>query len=207
MAEEGFRRAQERDRYAPHVRLVNEMVDDLRGHDGRGWMPYVAPWHGGVDARVLSVLRDPGPATQDGTGSGFLCMENDDPTAARQCQAFGDAGIGAGDITPWNAYPWYINRAPTAAEQQAGVAPLKRLIELLPHLRVVLLQGGDAQRTWRRLAKKHPEVAQQTRFEVVSTYHPGRQALWSPDPAVRAAREQHRVDAYRLVAKALHERG
>jgi hypothetical protein len=30
---------------------------------------------------VLSVLRDPGPKIQDTIGSGFLCLENDDPTA------------------------------------------------------------------------------------------------------------------------------
>lgn len=85
MASGAFRKEQERDRYAPHVRTINELVDDLRDQDGRGWMPYAAPWHGGVEARVLSVLRDPGPKTQDTVGSGFLCVENDDPTAERQC--------------------------------------------------------------------------------------------------------------------------
>ncbi|MFC8276504.1 hypothetical protein ACFUJR_29020 [Streptomyces sp. NPDC057271] len=84
MADETFRTDQERNRYAAHVRAINELVDGLRDQDGRGWMPYVAPWHGGTEARVLSVLRDPGPKTQDGTGSGFLCTENDDPTAERQ---------------------------------------------------------------------------------------------------------------------------
>src|SRR5215211_5814233 len=84
MRDPGFRLEQERGRYAPHVRPVNELVDELRCRHGRGWMPYVAPWHGGVLARVLSVLRDPGPKTQDGVGSGFLCIENDDPTAELQ---------------------------------------------------------------------------------------------------------------------------
>ena len=64
---------QERDRYAAHVRPVNELVDELHDLDGRGWMPHVAPVHGGVEARVLSVLRDPGPKTQDGVGSPGLC--------------------------------------------------------------------------------------------------------------------------------------
>lgn len=203
MADETFRGEQEHGRYAPHVRAINKMVDDLRDQDGRGWMPHVAPWHGGVEARVLSVLRDPGPKTQDGVGSGFLCIENDDPTAERQCSAFAEAGINARDTTPWNAYPWYINRKPNASEQQAGVDPLVSLLGLLPDLRVVLLQGVDAQDTWRRLEKKHPEIASQERFQVVSTYHPANGALRSPDPAVRAAREQHRKDAYRRVAEAL----
>lgn len=203
MADETFRIEQEDGRYAPHVRAINEMVDGLRDQDGRGWMPHVAPWHGGVDARVLSVLRDPGPKTQDGVGSGFLCIENDDPTAERQCHAFAEAGIEALDTTPWNAYPWYINRKPNASEQQAGVDPLVRLLALLPDLRVVLLQGGDAQATWRRLERKHPEIADQGRFQVVSTYHPAKGALRTPDPAERAAREQHRKDACHRVAELL----
>lgn len=205
MADEAFRAEQQRDRYASHVRPVNEMVDALRDRDGRGWMPHVAPWHGGVRARVLSVLRDPGPKTQDRTGSGFLCVENDDSTAERQCQAFDAAGIAPHDVTPWNAYPWYINRAPNAAERQAGVDPLLRLLGLLPHLRIVLLQGRDAQDTWRRLAARHPETLQPKGLQVVSTYHPGRQALWARDPAVRQARVQDRLHAYARVAQALSD--
>ncbi|WP_019064683.1 uracil-DNA glycosylase [Streptomyces prunicolor] len=203
MADEAFRDEQESGRYAPHVRAINEMVDELRDQDGRGWMPYVAPWHGGVDARVLSILRDPGPKTQDGSGSGFLCVENDDATAERQCTGFAEAGIDARDTTPWNAYPWYINRAPNAEERRAGVTVLARLLGLLPRLEVVLLQGVDAQDSWRRLEKTHPELVREARYEVVHTYHPGRQALWSPDPAVRAAREQQRHDSYQQVAQAL----
>jgi hypothetical protein len=203
MADERFRLEQERARYAPHVRAINEMVDRLRDQDGRGWMPHVAPWHGGVHARVLSVLRDPGPKAQDGLGSGFLCVENDDPTAELQCRSFIDVGIDARDVTPWNAYPWYINRAPNASERQAGVDPLLRLLQLLPQLKVVLLQGRDAQDTWRRLTKQCPEKIEQRQFQLVRTYHPGRQALWSRDPAVREARAQDRVQAYFRVADAL----
>jgi hypothetical protein len=203
MAEETFRIEQERARYAPHVRAINEMVDGLRDQDGRGWMPHIAPWHGGVQARVLSVLRDPGPMARDGVGSGFLCVENDDPTAELQCRAFTATGIHARDVTPWNAYPWYINRAPKASERQAGVDPLVRLLGLMPYLKVVLLQGRDAQDTWKRLAKRHPEIVQQVRFQVVGTYHPGRQALWSRDPVVRDDRAQDRVRAYLRVAEVL----
>jgi len=203
MADEAFWEEQQRNRYAPHVRPVNEMIDALRGQDGRGWIPHVAPWHAGVQARVLSVLRDPGPKTQDGTGSGFLCVENDDPTAELQCRAFDAAGIAPCDVTPWNAYPWYINRAPKAAERQAGVDPLLRLLGLLPRLRTVLLQGRDAQDAWRRLVTRHPEILQRKNLQIVSTYHPGRQALWSKDPAVRQARVQNRLHAYARVAQTL----
>ena len=66
----------------PHVAPINALVDDLRQW-GRGWVPYVAPIYGGVNAQMLSVLRDPGPMTDSaGKGSGFLCLENDDAAAS-----------------------------------------------------------------------------------------------------------------------------
>jgi hypothetical protein len=201
MADPVFRAAQQADRYAPHVRPINELVDALRD-DTRGWIPHVAPLHGGIAAGVLSVLRDPGPATQDETGSGFLCIENDDPTAERQLQSFSEVGIAPADITPWNAYPWYINAAPKSAQLDAGVAPLLAVLELMPDVRVVFLQGAHARDGWARLATRHPARARRVPA-VVATYHPGRQALFHPDPAVRQARIEHREAAYRQVAAAL----
>ena len=204
MANVEYRLGQERNRYAPHVSSINALVDDL-STDERGWMPHVAPAHGGVDASVLSVLRDPGPMTQVGKGSGFLSIENDDPTAEQQCVAFGRVGVHAADITPWNAYPWYINQQPNAAQLDAGVEPLVRLLGLLPRLKVVLLQGGDARDAWRRLTRRHPHIIVSRRFAVVETFHPGRQALWSPDATVRQSRRDNREQAYQLVAEIVHE--
>ncbi|MCQ9179259.1 uracil-DNA glycosylase [Streptomyces sp. IBSBF 2953] len=206
MREAAFRAEQEQGRYAPHVRPINEMVDTLRQPEGRGWMPYVAPWHGGAEARVLSILRDPGPKTLDGTGSGFLCVENDDPTAELQAQIFERAGIAPHDVTPWNAYPWYINRSPKAAELQAGAEVLKQLLGVMPKAEVVLLQGNEAQDVWRRLLKAHPGAVRDRILEVVSTYHPGQQALFVRDPEERARRAQHRIDSYQKVGAALRER-
>jgi hypothetical protein len=58
-----------------------------------------------MDARILSVVRDPGPMTREGSGSGFLCVENDDPTAETQCGLFEAYGISPRWVLPWNAYP------------------------------------------------------------------------------------------------------
>lgn len=207
MRDDAFRAGQEQGCFLPHVRPINEMVDALRNPQGRGWMPYVAPWHGGAEARVLSVLRDPGPKTLEGVGSGFLCVENDDPTAELQAQIFEGAGIAPHDITPWNAYPWYINRSPNAAELQAGAEVLKELLGVMPKTEVVLLQGNEAQDVWRRLLKAHPDVVRDWSLEVVSTYHPGRQALFVRDPEERVRRAQHRIDSYRRVGDALRSSG
>jgi hypothetical protein len=47
-----------------HIKPINELVERLRDPDSRRWAPYVAPMHGGTNARILSVLRDVGPKTQ-----------------------------------------------------------------------------------------------------------------------------------------------
>jgi hypothetical protein len=81
----------------------------------------------------------PGRRPRDTVGSGFLCVENDDPTAERQLQMFTNVGITAADITSWNAYPWYIDAAPRPAQLDAGIAPLLALLDLMPAVRVVFL--------------------------------------------------------------------
>lgn len=110
-------------------------------------MPYIAPLYGGVEAEMLSILRDPGPMTNAALdGSGFLCLEDDDPAAELFATLLAEAGIAPSRMTPWNAYPWYINRKPNTAELTAGHDPLRRLLGLLPRLRVVMLNGGDGVR-------------------------------------------------------------
>lgn len=194
-----FRAQQARDRYEAHVRPINELVDDLTGRDERGWMPHVAPVHGGIHARLLTVLRDPGKKTLVDGGSGFLCVENNDPTARTQKELMASAGVTVGDMTPWNAYPWYINAKPTGPQLEAGVEPLRRLLELLPDLRAVLLQGGEAHEVWRRFQRRHP--SHNLELEVIETYHPGPRALLSKGTleeiaATRVARQTHRRQAW-----------
>lgn len=202
MADDHYRADQWTHRYDEHVAPINRWIDAQ--HEADGWMPYVAPVHGGVGARVLSVLRDPGPKTLVGGGSGFVSVENDDPTAAGQAVAFDAVGIPLGDLTPWNIYPWYINRAPSAAERREGLVPLRRLVGIMPRLRVVLLQGRDAQAGWRALVRRDA-VARELDLVVIETYHPGRQALFHPDPVERSRRVQHRLEAYASVRRVLDD--
>lgn len=197
MADAAFRDSQWDMRYASRIAPINEYIDSIREPN---WLPYVAPIHGGVEARVLTLLRDPGPRTQDVVGSGFLCLENDDPSAEHQGNLLTAVGLGSYDILPWNAYPWYINRAPTAAELELGVDPILELIRLAPQFKVVLLQGGSARDSWRRVQKRAPRLVRDRRPTVIETYHPGRQALWHKDPAIRAARAADQVDAFQQVA-------
>jgi hypothetical protein len=203
MRDPRFRQQQEASLRAPHIAPVNALVDELINTAGRGWVPYVSPLYGGVSARVLNVHRDPGPMT-DGRqgGSGFLCTENDDPSAERFATLLDGAGIAVSETLSWNAYPWYINRLPRAAELEAGAEPLRLLIGLLPDLRVVMLHGGSAQDGWRRLARRHPGLV--SKLEVVPTYHTSNQAFIGP-PEVREARMAALRKAFTLTSVILRE--
>lgn len=74
----------------------------------------------------------------------------------------------------------------------------------MPALVAVLLQGNEAQSSWKRLAKRHPSIAHRPRL-VVPSFHPSSGALQTPDPVVRAARIQPRQDAWHEVGAALAE--
>ncbi|NQU46925.1 MAG: uracil-DNA glycosylase [Chlorobium sp.] len=196
-----FRQRQWDHRYDHHIAPINQYVDTLRKQAEKGSVPYVPPMYGGINARLLSLMRDPGPMTQDAAGgSGFICMENDDPTAERISNYFAGVHIPAGDIVPWNAYPWYINRKPRVAELEAGVLPLKGIIDLLPNLCVVMLHGGEAKDLWKRLLKRFPEMA---RVRALGTYHTSAQAFWTPDPTEKARRKKHLVDSFIQAAEIL----
>jgi hypothetical protein len=200
MGDADFRREQWAARFDPHIAPVNALVNRLSDPDGREWMPYVAPMHGGVDATVLSLLPDPRPATQRRKGSGFLSLENDDPIAELQWHRFAEAGIDARTVLPWNAYPWYTPRKPTAAELDAGVAALARLLAVAPALQVVILQGEVARTAWRALLQRFPETARG--IKAVPTVAPVRK----PRPRGSAAeRLTEQREAFRLAAQILDQ--
>lgn len=203
MRDEKYRQQQWDDRRAPHIAPINALVDQLMVAPGQAGIPYVAPVYGGVDARVLFIARDPGPKTQGELGgSRFLSLENDDASAERFATLLDDAGIPVGETLPWNAYPWYINRKPTAAELEAGVEPLAHLLRRLPRLRVVVLLGGSAQDGWSWLARRYPGLT--AGLEVVATYHTSNQAFIGP-PEVRAERMAALRQAFARTARILHE--
>jgi Holliday junction resolvase RusA-like endonuclease len=191
MREPAYRAEQWRDRYATHIEPINRLVDELGAQAAAGRPPYVAPMYRGVHAPVLAILRDPGPMAAGVQGSGFLSVENDDQTAERQCGFFAEAGIDPADVVPWNAYPWYINDTPSRTQLAEGVEPLRRLIALMPGLRVVLPAGKDAQAAWQLFSSRHGALIRARGIEAISTYHPSRQALQHPDPAERSRREEH----------------
>lgn len=75
---------------------------------------------------------------------------------------------------------------------------LLELLELSPDFDVVLLQGRDAEKAWRRAVALEPLLDQ--RFSVHATIHPGRQALFHPDPVERQRRVAHQEQTFEMIA-------
>lgn len=169
MRNQVFRQEQMDNIYSHHIKPINDLVDKLSNSEN-AWMPYVAPLYGGRNARLLSLLRDPGPKTQVDGGSGFICLENDDPTAELMCNMFEQYNISASEAMLWNIYPWYINQKPSVEQIHKGVNVLEELLNFLPNLEVVMLHGGDAKRGWKMLTKAHPHILDK-QLVVIETYH------------------------------------
>lgn len=160
MRDPGYRAAQLAGVREPHVAPFADLVDELA--QGRGDVPYVAPIYGGTHARVLSLLASPGPASGGPRGSGLLSVQNDGPAAERMALLLDGAGIPVAELLTWNAYPWHLpdgESALTAARLEAGVEPLRRALALAPRITVAVLHGRKAQDSWRRLSRRHPDVA------------------------------------------------
>lgn len=170
-----------RRRYDPHVRPINELVDQLRIEQPDKFIPYVAPTYGGTNARLLALLQDPGPKTdpRNANGSGMLCIENADLSAERYKTFLANAGIDVCDMQAWNVFPWHVRelseRDPTtgyrypADDVTGGIDALARLIALLPKVRVVLLHGKVAHAAWRRYVEHAPDRT--SSIQAVKTWH------------------------------------
>ena len=150
---------------------LRDLVERLRAETGQ-FVPYVGRGHGGVNAPILSVLRDPGKATNL---TGALSTDNPDPTSKRQRELVADAGLSATDLCPWNAYPWAhdpaVDGALNVEHVARGAVVLREVIDLMKDLRVLLLQGEQARWAWAMVRAFAPEVCEHG-FEVVVTCHP-----------------------------------
>jgi hypothetical protein len=181
------------------VAPISRFVAQLQNRDGRGWLPDVPPTCG-VDAKVLSVLRDPGKYTLT---SGVLSAENRDPTTTAQRALF--ELVSPRDALPWNAHPWYrnITGALRTHGLDTGAEVLADRIDLLPRLRVVLLQGNDAFAAWERVVRSRPRLVEERGIEVLRCFHPSPQALITSNASERQARKLNRQRAYERVAEVL----
>jgi hypothetical protein len=69
-------------------------------------VPYVDPDGGGVDAKVLFLLRDPSDVAASKTG--LISPDNPDPTADNFTWLRDQVGIDPRACVAWNVVPWFI---------------------------------------------------------------------------------------------------
>jgi hypothetical protein len=149
----------------PHIEPLTAYVESLRLERGGGEaVPWFDPTEAGVRARILLLLEAPGPRAVGATdprpaaaGSGFISPDNNDASAETMWRLLGEAGVvRSRDVATWNIVPWYVGdglriRPVSTADLDESAPAIRRLIDLLPDLRVVVLLGKKAARGWKRL--------------------------------------------------------
>lgn len=172
MATPEFREQQWARRFDPIVEPINRLVDDLIEEKPGSWMPYIPPYHGGVESKVLLIYQDPGKMTSvDHGGSGFLGCENDDTSAQTVAECLDAAGIDQRLVSPWNAYPWFLEDQGNvrASMINEGLDPLRRLLEIMPEVHTVVTGGAVAHDSWRRFTDRYSDKARSLRH--MKTFH------------------------------------
>lgn len=169
----------------PRVQPLREYAEALTQRraklDAEALVPLFDPVESGTEARVLVLLEAPGPKAADTggrPGSGFISVDNDDMTAANVWNMRNDVGLHTRTLS-WNIVPWYMGVAsikPRSADVAAGASELRRLLQLLPHLEVVLACGAFAQRGWDRHVQPHINDD----LTVIRTFHPSPLAMTKP---------------------------
>lgn len=153
----------------PHVARLNRLVEVIRAERDCGLgVPYFDPADGGEQAECLFVLEAPGARAVQ---SGFVSRDNPDETARNFLLLNAEAGIPRERTATWNIVPWYIGttkriRAATPSDVTSGWPYLRRALELLRGVRVVVLLGQKAQRIRPLLTSDQPE------FTLISCPHP-----------------------------------
>ncbi|MFL1598505.1 uracil-DNA glycosylase [Gordonia amicalis] len=149
-----------RDKHAriwePHVAPLNELANRIADAEGlpHGYVPYVDPDAGGVRARMLVLLDNPSTKAEAGTGSGLLSLDNNDRTARNCREAYARHNVEWADVVHWNVVPFPVagekNGGSTPSERARAVRWTREVVDLLPHLEIVLLLGAAARDGWKR---------------------------------------------------------
>jgi hypothetical protein len=179
--------------YAPNVKALNELVDAIR-QETRAHVPWVDPFCGGVDAKLLLVFLRPGP--RGAMATNFLSLANGDETARNTITLLQEAGLKYSDVTFWNAVPWSGPREEpisTGMLQHGGLF-LRRMLEHLASLRAIMLIG--------EMAKRLRQHVPQSGAEIITCAHPG-PIVWRQH-RYRDKREQMAA-AFQRAAEAIQE--
>ncbi len=129
----------------PHIAPLTEIVKRIRRETGAR-VPWFDPADAGVDARVLFLFQDPGRS--GAAVSGYVSVDNDDPSARAIAQLRADAGLQRNEVIHWNAIPWELERNPKVSDIADAQPYTDDLIDMLHRLQVVVAVGRWVQQAW-----------------------------------------------------------
>jgi four helix bundle protein len=126
----------------PHVAPLTQLVERLRSGLSKSAedIPDFDPEDGGINARVLLLLQDPGVKA---IKSGFISRDNPDSTALCLNETLRQAGLMRSQYAIWNIVPWRGALYP--ADLDTGRSALTEIVSLMPNLKIVIAFGKRAQ--------------------------------------------------------------
>ncbi|HEX8834538.1 MAG TPA: uracil-DNA glycosylase, partial [Abditibacteriaceae bacterium] len=156
----------------PHIAPLVDYLACIKAEHPEKDLPCFDPCDGGIYARALFLFEAPGPKA---VGSKFISRNNPDPTARNFCTLSQEAAINRRGTVCWNTVPWYVGdgtriRAVEKEDIRQSFPYFKRLLELLPHLRVLVLCGKKAQ-------SAKSEIRDLTSLPIIETHHPSARVL------------------------------
>ncbi|MET0734443.1 MAG: hypothetical protein ABWY55_02170 [Microbacterium sp.] len=158
MADPTYRRLVESRLDELQILPVNDLCTRLqRGREPDEWPPYVSPEHSVDKARIVVLIPRPEPRPRLKVGSGMFSLEDDHPAAERLSHVFEAIDLRPRHIMPWHAHPWRVAGNHTHGQLDAGAAPLRELLGLLPRVRSIVAHGEESGYVAGRLSS--PEVA------------------------------------------------
>ena len=127
-----------------HVKPLTEFVNSVQKRkrsDNR--IPYIDPFDGGVNARVLFVQKTPGGGA---ILSSFVSRDNNDDSAECMYELSQEAELERTDTILWNIVPWTVSEKISTSMLKDGSDLLNQMFSLLPQLKVVVFQGEEARK-------------------------------------------------------------
>ncbi|PWD50216.1 hypothetical protein C8046_05590 [Serinibacter arcticus] len=143
-------------------------------------LPEFDPAEAGARARALLVLQAPGKSADPTEGSGFVSVDNEDRTSTNLWNLREHVGF-HDHVLITHIMPWYLGEGvkPSRLDLQHGGRALINLLPVLRDLHVIILIGGEAQKTW----DSYVAPAVRTRALVLRCPLPTARALNKPDDA------------------------